>query len=161
MSGGEMRKVWFVAGAVLIASLGVARTKQGNTQEKPKDTQAQAPAEEYKVPQEDIDKKNPVKPTPEGLAAARKIYGYDCAMCHGPKGDGKGELVESMKLTMRDWHDPATLAGKTDGELFYLITKGKGQMIGEGDRVPETMRWNLVNLVRSFAKKEAEEKPTS
>ncbi|MGC2672023.1 MAG: cytochrome c [Candidatus Acidiferrum sp.] len=152
-----MRKVFLVAGAVFIASLGMARAKQENTQEKPKDSQAAT--EESKIPQEDIDKKNPVKPTPEGLAAARKVYGYDCEMCHGANGDGKGDVVESMKLTMPDFRDPAVLAGKTDGELFYVITKGKGKMMGEGDRVPQTMRWNLVNLVRSYSKKDAGEKP--
>ena len=147
-----MRRVFLVAGAVFIASLGMARAKQENTQEKPKDSQA---TEESKIPQEDIDKKNPVKPTPEGLAAARKVYSYDCEMCHGAQGDGKGDVVESMKLTMPDFRDPAVLAGKTDGELFYIITKGKGKMMGEGDRVPETMRWNLVNLVKSHSKKDA------
>jgi cytochrome c5 len=147
-----MRKIWIVPGVILVASLGMARAKQDASQEKPKEPQAAA--DEYKIPQEDIDKKNPVKPTPEGLAAARRIFGYDCEMCHGPKGDGKGDVVDSMKLTMHDWRDPATLAGKTDGELFYIITKGKGKMIGEGDRAAETMRWNLVNLVRSYAKKD-------
>jgi hypothetical protein len=62
---------------------------------------------------------------------------------------------------MHDWHDSASLAGKTDGELFYIITKGKGKMMGEGNRAPETMRWNLVNFVRSFSKKEPVEKPAS
>src|SRR5580693_6640418 len=148
-----MRKALLVLAAILAASFAMARAKQEPAQEKPKDTQAATDG--YKISQEDIDKKNPVKPTPEGLAAARKIYGYDCAMCHGPKGDGKGEIVESMKLAMHDWADPASLAGKTDGELFYIITKGKGKMMGEGDRVPETMRWNLVNLVKSHSKKDA------
>ncbi len=148
-----MRKAWFVPGAVLLVSLGMAHAKPTSTQEKPKDPQSAA--DTYKISQEDIDKKNPVKPTPEGLAAARKVFGYDCAMCHGAKGDGKGDIVESMKLTMHDWADPATLAGKTDGELFFIITKGKGKMMGEGDRLPETMRWNLVNLVRSYSKKDA------
>jgi cytochrome c5 len=154
-----MRKIWIVPGVVLVASLGMARAKQDASQEKPKEPQAVA--DEYKIPQEDIDKKNPVKPTPEGLAAARRIFGYDCEMCHGPKGDGKGDVVDSMKLTMHDWRDPATLAGKTDGELFYIITKGKGKMIGEGDRAAETMRWNLVNLVRSISRKESGDKPAS
>jgi mono/diheme cytochrome c family protein len=154
-----MRKVCLIAGAVLAASIGVARAKQDSTQEKPKDPQAAA--EEYKIPQEDIDRKNPVKPTPEGLAAARKVFGYDCAMCHGAKGDGKGDVVDSMKLTMHDWHDAASLAGMTDGELFYIITKGKGKMMGEGDRVSETVRWNLVNVVRSIARKDAGGKPVS
>ena len=74
-------------------------------------------------------------------------------MCHGAKGDGKGEVVESMKLTMRDWREPATLAKLSDGEIFYIITKGKGKMMAEGDRVPEKLRWNLVNLVRALAAK--------
>ena len=74
--------------------------------------------------------------------------------------DGKGEVVESMKLTMRDWRDPATLANMTDGEIFYIITKGKGKMMAEGDRVPEKLRWNLVNLVRALAAK-GEQKSTA
>jgi mono/diheme cytochrome c family protein len=148
-----MRKVLVVLGAVVILSLGMARAKHGAAQEKPKDSQSG----EYKISQEDIDKKNPVKATPEGLAAARKMYGYDCAMCHGPKGDGKGDIVDSMKLTMHDWREPASLEGKTDGELFYIITKGKGKMMGEGDRVSDTVRWNMVSLVRSYSKKDAGE----
>ncbi len=154
-----MRKTFLVLGAVMVASLGLARAKENIAQEKPKDTQSAT--DDYKISQEDIDKKNPVKPTPEGLAAARKVYSYDCAMCHGANGDGKGDVVESMKLTMHNWANPATLEGKTDGEIFYIITKGKAKMMGEGDRVPETMRWNLVNLVRSYSKKDAGEKPAS
>jgi hypothetical protein len=145
-----MRKTWIVLGAVLVATLGMAHAKSNAAREKPQD--APAASDEYKISQAEIDKKNPVKPSPEGLAAARKTDGYDCAMCHGPKGDGKGELVVSMKLTMHDWRDAASLEGKTDGEIFYIITKGKGKMMGEGDRLPETMRWNIVNLVRSYAK---------
>jgi mono/diheme cytochrome c family protein len=148
-----MRKALIVLAATLVVSLGIARAKQNMAQDKPKDPQAAA--DDYKISPEDIGKKNPVKPSPEGLAAAKKIYGYDCAMCHGTKGDGKGDLVESMKLTMHDWHESPTFEGKTDGELFFIITKGKGKMTGEGDRVSETVRWNLVNLVRSYAKKEA------
>jgi mono/diheme cytochrome c family protein len=154
-----MHKAWLVLGAVCAAGIGMARAKPNAAQDKPTDTQAAG--DEYKIPQEAIDKKNPVKPSPEGLAAARKIYGYDCAMCHGPKGNGKGDIVDSMKLTMHDWNDPASLAGKTDGEIFFIITKGKGKMMGEGDRLPETTRWNIVNLVRSYSKKDAGDKPAS
>ena len=154
-----MRNFSIALGLIFAASLGIARNAPSAAQEKPKDTQATGDA--VKIPQEDVDKKNPVKPSPEGIAAARKIYGYDCAMCHGQKGDGKGDLVESMKLTLHDWRDSGSLEGKTDGELFYIITKGQGKMIGEGDRVSETVRWNLVNLVRSFSNKGSADKPAS
>jgi mono/diheme cytochrome c family protein len=98
-------------------------------------------------------KENPVKSSPEVLAAAKKVFGYDCAMCHGESGNGKGDLVESMSLKMKDWHDPAALTGLSDGEIFDLIVKGKDKMVGEGDRLAPAKVWGLVHYVRTFAKK--------
>jgi len=87
------------------------------------------------------------------MALARKMYGYDCAMCHGKVGDGKGDMAASLKTPLKDWRDPASLKGMTDGELFYIIQKGKGEMPGEGDRQNADGIWNTVTLVRSFSKK--------
>lgn len=145
-----------IVGAFLLVGSGVWFAQRNAAQENT--DKAQSPAEEYKITPADAARVNPVKSTPEGLAEARKAFKYDCEMCHAALGDGKGELVESMKLTMHDWRDPASLAGKTDGELFYIITKGKGKMTGEGDRLPEKLRWNMVNLVRSFAAKNPAQK---
>jgi mono/diheme cytochrome c family protein len=124
---------------------------------RPKAVTSQAPqAAEAPIPAEDAAKKNPVKPTPEGMAEAKKLFGYHCAMCHGKNGDGKGDLAADMKLELKDWRDPNSLAKMTDGELFYIITNGRGKMTGgEGDRTKEEVRWNLVNVVRAFAKKDA------
>ena len=96
---------------------------------------------------------NPVKPTPESIAKGKKWYGYDCAMCHGVNGNGKGDVVADMKLTLKDYTDPAALKDLTDGEIFYIIKNGKGQMPGEGDRAKPDDLWNMVILVRSFSKK--------
>lgn len=117
-------------------------------------------AVEKPIPAEDAARKNPVKATPEALASAKKLFGYHCAMCHGAQGNGKGDLAADMKLQLNDWRDPSALAKMTDGELFYIITNGRGKMTGgEGDRTSEEVRWNLVNYVRSFANKEAGSKP--
>jgi hypothetical protein len=96
---------------------------------------------------------NPVKPTPESQARAKKMWGYECSMCHGDKGDGKGDVVAAMKLTMKDYTDPAALKDMTDGEMFNIIKNGKGQMPGEGDRAKPDDVWNFVIFVRSMAKK--------
>jgi|SRR6185437_6936522 mono/diheme cytochrome c family protein len=96
---------------------------------------------------------NPVKPTPESQALAKKMYGYDCAVCHGENGNGKGDLAAEMKPPLKDFTDPAALKDLSDGELFYIIKDGKGQMTGEGDRMKPEGIWNMVILVRSFAKK--------
>ncbi len=95
---------------------------------------------------------NPITPTPESQARARSLYKMDCAMCHGENGNGKGDLVGDMGLTLKNLHDPATLKDRSDGELFTLIKDGKGKMPSEGDRAKPDEIWNLVVLVRSFAK---------
>ncbi len=142
-----MSNILQVLGTGLVMSLGVLCAQQNAPQEKPAETPPPATAA--------TKKENPVKATPEVLAAAKKIFGYDCAMCHGANGDGKGELVESMKLKMKDWHAADALGGISDGEIFDLIVKGKDKMIGEGDRLAPAKVWGLVHYVRSFPKKSA------
>jgi mono/diheme cytochrome c family protein len=93
------------------------------------------------------------KPTAEAMAHVKKVYGYDCAMCHGAAGDGKGELVGDMKLTLKDYTDAAALQGMTDAQMFDVIKNGKGQMPGEGPRLKDSDTWAMVYLVRSFANK--------
>lgn len=104
---------------------------------------------------------NPVKSSPESLARAKKWWTLDCAMCHGKDGDGKGETAQDMKLKVADFTDPNTLKDRTDGEIFYIIKNGHQDMPPEGPRVKTEENWDLVNYVRSLAKKkpEAEQKP--
>ena len=119
-------------------------------------TQDPAPAtppQESKIPVDAANTPNPVKPTPTGLARAKKLYGYDCAMCHGKNGDGQGDLADDMKLKLRDWRDPAALKDMTDGEMSYIIGKGKGQMPAGADQMKPDEIWMMVNYVRTFADK--------
>src|SRR5262245_8015707 len=125
-------------GMLLVAGIGIHAAQQDKTQEKAKD--GAAAAEDSKPAAES---KNPVKPTAEGIAAVKKIYGYDCAMCHGLNGDGKGDLVVSMSLSLKDWRDPAALTGISDPEMRELIVKGKGKMLGEGERLNKEQSWNM------------------
>jgi len=151
-----MRRFLLFLGALLLASSGVLTAQQSGAQEKPKDSQAAT--SDSKIPPEEAARKNPVPSTPEGLTEARNFYKYQCAMCHGENGDGKGELADTMKLKMKDWREASSLEGRSDGELFYVLTNGRGAMVGQGDRTKENMRWNLINLLRSFSKKNSKEK---
>jgi len=110
------------------------------------------PPAEYKIPPEAAKEANPVKMTPESLAKGKKFYHMDCAMCHGDKGDGKGDLASDMK-GVTDFTNPDSLKSRTDGELFYLTRTGKGEMPPEGDRAKKDDVWNMVNYIRSLAKK--------
>ena len=83
-------------------------------------------------------------------------------MCHGENGNGKGDLAKDMKPELPDFRNPAVLKERTDGELFYIMKNGKGQMPPE-NRGNDNELWDLVNYIRSFATKKPspEEKGTA
>src|SRR5260370_23683908 len=134
-----MRRTLLVLSAIVLASLGISYAKPNSPQEKPG-------LAEPKMTPEDAAKKNPVPATTEGLAEMRKLFGYNCAMCHGKAGDGKGDLAADMQLELRDWSDASYIEKMTDGELFWICSKGKGKMPGEGIRTHENISGNFVNL---------------
>ncbi|MGB7731118.1 MAG: c-type cytochrome [Candidatus Acidiferrum sp.] len=149
-----MRRIGLFFCAVLLSAAGIGFAQQANNKSK----QPAAEAAPAPIPAEAAAKQNPVKVTSEGLSEARKLYGYHCSMCHGKDGDGKGDLAEQMKLNLKDWRNASSISSYTDGQLFYIVTNGRGEMVGgEGDRTKEEVRWNLVNLVRSFGQKPAPE----
>jgi len=102
---------------------------------------------------EDKARKNPVKFTNVSVDRGKKIFGTQCALCHGEKGDGKGDLAADMKLTMPDFTKPDTLKDRTDGEIFTIIGAGKDPMPPQAGRMTDVRRWNLVNYLRAVSGK--------
>jgi len=105
------------------------------------------------VSAEDKARKNPVGFTEVSVARGKKIYATQCALCHGDKGDGKGELAADMKLNLPDFTKPDTLKDRTDGELFGIIGGWKDPMPPQAGRLTDTHRWNLVNYLRAVSGK--------
>lgn len=97
--------------------------------------------------------KNPVRPTADSQAKAKKLYSLDCSMCHNDNGNGKSDLAKDMQLKLSDWTDPKSLAAKSDKELFDLIRSGKDKMPAEAEgRAKDDEIWNLVIYIRSMSK---------
>jgi cytochrome c5 len=140
-----MLKPVLVLSAMLLFPLAALLNPVGASS--PQDAAAAAPAA---IP---ADTKNPVKATPESQSKAKKMYGYDCEMCHNANGDGKSDLAKDMSLTMTDLTDSKTLAGKSDADLYNIIQSGKGKMPAEdAARAKPDDIWNLVLYVRGLAK---------
>jgi mono/diheme cytochrome c family protein len=144
--GGAVLKRCATMLLVLFASGWTLKADQPQTP--PKD----APPAEFKIPPDAAKEANPVKMSPESLAKGKKFYHMDCAMCHGDKGDGKGDLASDMK-GVTDFTNPDSLKARTDGDLFYITRQGKGEMPPEGDRAKKDDVWNMVNYIRSLAKR--------
>lgn len=95
----------------------------------------------------------PAKPGTGGTAKAKQIYTIDCALCHGPTGDGKTDIAKDMQLTLNDWTDPKSLAGMSDQDLFKIIRNGKDKMPPEdAGRAKDDEVQALVLYIRAFSK---------
>ena len=97
--------------------------------------------------------KNPVAATAESIAAGKKLFSK-CASCHGANGQGGAgnDLVPAApSLVDGKWQH-----GSTDGEIFNNIKNGvppEFNMVGFKDQLKDEDIWNLVNYIRSIARK--------
>ena len=99
--------------------------------------------------------KNPVKATPESIDAGKTAYNKYCKFCHNEGGTGNGALAP------KDTHPPNLIDakwdhGSTDGEIFENIKEGIGpkfDMKAMKAKMKDEDIWNVVNYLRSLAKK--------
>ena len=98
--------------------------------------------------------KNPVAATPESITAGQQVFRRYCASCHGTNaegGSGSDLIPPAPDLTDNEWRH-----GSTDGEIFYVTKNGvppELNMEPWGDRIKDPDIWNVVNYIRSLAKK--------
>jgi mono/diheme cytochrome c family protein len=110
------------------------------------------PAVPLVIPAEARARPNPVPASVESIEQGRLLFASQCAMCHGHDGAGTGDLATRLGVVMPDFTDPKAFAKRTDGELFYILSHGHGQMPAEG-RLSEAQRWDLINACRALSKK--------
>jgi len=102
------------------------------------------------VPESEKGKKNPVPNVPEALESGKSLFQSQCAMCHGAKGDGRGDIAVGQKMKMPDFRDPKTQARRTDGEMFYILSHGHGDMPAE-KRLADQSKWEMILYIRTLA----------
>ncbi|MBE9575428.1 c-type cytochrome [Flavobacterium proteolyticum] len=100
--------------------------------------------------------------TPEGYALAKatlkspldslslnpekgkELYNIYCAICHGEKGDGKGNLVVKEKfLGVPNYKDREI----TEGSIFHVVTYGLNSMGSHANQLSQQERWQVANYV--------------
>ncbi len=119
-------------------------------QEKKEAPQAELP-KPLVIPEEEKNRKNPIPSSPESVETGGKLFSSQCALCHGAKGDGKGDLAVDLKLAVPDFTRVEWQKKRTDGEVNYIINTGHGRMPGQGTRLLEAQKWHLVNFLRTLA----------
>lgn len=113
------------------------------------------------VPAEARARVNPVPVTDAGIAVARDVYLDSCSQCHGETGKGDGPQAGLYSVPPGDFTDARFVESMTDGELFYKISEGRRPMPSFKRRLTDEQRWQLVNLLRTFAPKPPAPRPAA
>jgi mono/diheme cytochrome c family protein len=138
---------------ISFAAMGLAAQQTGSEAQKPATPPAAAPAEPvhtFTLTEADKARKNPVRFTDLSVESGKKLYATQCAMCHGDKGAGDGDLAKDMNLSLKDFSKPEVLGQYADGELFSMIGQGLSPMPGQDKRLKPEQIWDLVNYLRSL-----------
>ena len=75
---------------------------------------------------------------------AKELYTIYCGICHGDKGDGKGNLVVKEKfLGVPSYKDREI----TDGSIFHVVTYGLNSMGSHANQLTQEERWVVADYV--------------
>jgi mono/diheme cytochrome c family protein len=87
------------------------------------------------------------------MKEAERLYLINCGICHGAALDGNGPLYNGGNGPFSA--APANLAGNAkytsmaEGQMFYSVTYGKGQMGSYASQLSSTQRWQIIHYVKS------------
>lgn len=78
------------------------------------------------------------------LAEGEQLFTIYCAICHGDKGDGKGNLVKREKfLGVPNYKDRDI----TEGSTYHVITYGLNSMGSHANQLNQKERWQVTHYV--------------
>lgn len=83
------------------------------------------------------------------LERGQDRYVIYCAPCHGGLGDGNGITKQYGMGATPTFHDQR-LRELAEGEIFNVITHGKGNMLSYADKLPAEDRWAVIAYMRAL-----------
>ncbi|MBI4491336.1 MAG: cytochrome c [Chloroflexi bacterium] len=94
---------------------------------------------------------NPVPRTPDTMERARQVFRVNCALCHGQ--DGHGQSVVAQYFAQAGFVPPVDFASqrvraRADGQLYWIVTNGLGNMPPFANLLAEEERWMVVYVIR-------------
>jgi mono/diheme cytochrome c family protein len=114
--------------------------------------QVHAQARKFPAPSSADSIANPLKGNGTATLEGQRIYVKYCVTCHGAKGKGDGIAAPGLPKPPAD-HTSAFVQNQKDGAIYWVITNGNKPMPGYGKTLTIEQRWQVVNFIRTLAKK--------
>jgi mono/diheme cytochrome c family protein len=101
------------------------------------------------APKQEAARANPVEMDTKSRARGEATYMEHCASCHGP---GAGGLSASESGLDQETPDLGKrLLTHTDGDFFWKIKTGRGDMPSFEDELSDTQIWEVIHFIRQSA----------
>jgi hypothetical protein len=100
----------------------------------------------WDIPVQEARRLNPIEVSPQSLARGETLFRDNCTRCHGTYGFGDGPQAKDLRVPPPQLRHAAR--HYNDGELFYIIRKGRDPMPAWKDILSEDQMWNLINYLR-------------
>jgi mono/diheme cytochrome c family protein len=94
--------------------------------------------------------KSPLDSLTLDVAKGEQLYTIYCAICHGDKGDGKGNLAKREKFVGVPDYKTRDL---TEGSIFHVITYGRNMMGSHANQLTQEERWQVTQHVMDLRNK--------
>ena len=101
---------------------------------------------------------NPLEASSGNVSEGRDLYmemtdSLACVHCHGPEGDGKGELGIDIEPPPRNFTCSETMKSISDGQIFWVMKSGSPNQLMPGyGRLADEALWKIISFIRTFAK---------
>ena len=104
----------------------------------------------WMAPKEAAEMKNPVVLDAESARKGKEAYLDNCAACHGENLEGlraeeAGLDIDTPNLKQR-------LRTHTDGDFFWKINEGRGEMPAFKDELSDESKWHIINYIKHESK---------
>lgn len=93
---------------------------------------------------------NPVPRTEGEALKGKELFGVFCVPCHGATGAGDGPVGKIYVPTPDDLRPGGETAGRSDGELFAIVSGGSGGMPAFRSDLSVVERWRIVSYLRTL-----------
>ncbi|MEO7317705.1 MAG: cytochrome c [Chthoniobacteraceae bacterium] len=96
----------------------------------------------------------PAEVTEQFVKRGQERFNIHCTVCHGKVGTGNG-IVSNYGLVAVANLQVDPFKSMPDGQYFYTITNGKGNMGSYGPNIAVEDRWAIVAYIRALQRSQA------
>lgn len=97
---------------------------------------------------------NPLANTPAAIESGNQLFQTNCKHCHGAEGRGDGPAGLYFEPTPQPMQGERVTT-RSDGEIYWILTNGSGNMPSFGNLLTPEERWELILFIRSLQAQES------